>query len=94
MSDPAQSPRFQVSLRTLLLLMLAVGVVFALFFRANDRRDLPVGRYQVVVDKDGDPMMFDTATGQGWARVSGGDWYELPVPRGVLAGKNGSGSGP
>ena len=86
MNDSLPARRSQFSLRALLILMAVVAAILALFFgRSTDRRDLPIGRYQVVVDKNGDPMMFDTATGQGWKRLDGGNWYELPVPKGVPA---------
>ena len=93
MSDSSAPRRSQFSLRTLLVVMAVVAAMLALFYGRSATRDLPAGRYQVVLDKEGNPMMFDTATGQGWVRYSGGGWAVLPVPKGVPADASAGGAG-
>ena len=76
----------QFSIRDVLWLTVVVGLAIALVLQM--RADPPpaspaqpaVGRYQVLLDKEGRMVMVDTATGEYWVNTVSFGWTRVSPP--------------
>jgi len=72
---------YQISLRTILELVVVVSVVLAFIYWRNVPRPAETGRYQIEAVEHGIVLYLDTKTGEVWrGNATGANWRQIDTP--------------